>query len=59
MESARFWKRSEVHHGRSRISVIYWEQSMAMVSSLLKGDPDSGAVVRNCFKGVVAEYLPG
>ncbi len=37
---------------------ISWEQSMAMMSSLLKGDPDSGAVVRNSFKGIMAEYLP-
>lgn len=36
---------------------ITWEQSVAMLSSLLKGDPDSGEVIRQSFKGVMAEYL--
>ena len=36
---------------------VTWEQSAAMLSSLLKGDPDSAAVIRNSFKGVMAEYI--
>jgi pyruvate dehydrogenase (quinone) len=38
---------------------VSWEQAGAMLSSLLKGDPDSAAVIRNSFKSVLAEYIPG
>jgi pyruvate dehydrogenase (quinone) len=36
---------------------ITWRQSTAMLRSILKGDPDSGAVIRGSFKEVMAEYL--
>lgn len=35
-----------------------WEQAKAMLSSLLKGDPDSSAIIRNSFKGKIEEFLP-
>ena len=37
---------------------ITWKQAKAMMSSLLKGDPDAGAVVRQSFKGKIREFIP-
>ena len=34
-----------------------WEQSMAMMSALMKGDPAAGKIVKNSFKGKMAELV--
>jgi pyruvate dehydrogenase (quinone) len=36
---------------------ITWKQAQAMMSSMLKGDPDLGAVVRKSFRGVMREFV--
>jgi pyruvate dehydrogenase (quinone) len=36
---------------------ITWEQSMAMMSALIKGDPAAGKIVKNSFKGKMAELV--
>jgi pyruvate dehydrogenase (quinone) len=36
---------------------ITWKQAQAMMSSMLKGDPDLGAVVRKSFKGIMREFI--
>lgn len=36
---------------------ITWEQAKAMMSSLIKGDPDASEVVKQSFKGIAAEYI--
>jgi pyruvate dehydrogenase (quinone) len=35
---------------------ITFKQARAMVSSMLKGDPDLGSVVRKSFRGVMREF---
>lgn len=35
---------------------VTWEQTKAMLSSLIKGDPDAGDVIRQAFKGKIKEY---
>lgn len=35
-----------------------WEQAKAMMSTLLKGDPDSGEIIRKLFRGKIEEFLP-
>ena len=36
---------------------ITWEQSQALMSALLKGDPAAGKIVKNSFKGKMAELV--
>jgi pyruvate dehydrogenase (quinone) len=36
---------------------ITWEQAKAMMSSLIKGDPDAADVIKQSFKGKAAEYI--
>ena len=33
-----------------------WKQAMSMLSALWKGDPDSGDIIRNSFKGKIKEF---
>ncbi len=33
-----------------------WEEAKAMLSTLLKGDPDSGEIIRKSFKGKIKEF---
>jgi len=35
---------------------ITFKQAKAMMSSMLKGDPDLGAIVRKSFRGVLREF---
>jgi pyruvate dehydrogenase (quinone) len=37
---------------------ITFKEARAMVSSILKGDPDAGEVVRHSFKGKIRELVP-
>ncbi|MBW3596056.1 MAG: thiamine pyrophosphate-requiring protein [Planctomycetes bacterium] len=36
---------------------ITWEQTKAMMSSIIKGDPDSGDIIKKSFKGKMKEVL--
>jgi len=37
---------------------ITFDQAKAMLSALLKGDPDAGKIVRQSFRGKIEEFLP-
>lgn len=37
---------------------ITWKQSRAILSAMLKGDPNLGSIVRHSFKGKMEEFLP-
>lgn len=36
---------------------ITWEQTKAMMASLIKGDPDVGDVIKQSFKGKLPEFV--
>jgi pyruvate dehydrogenase (quinone) len=36
---------------------ITWEQGMNMLRALLRGDPNSGRIIKQSFKGKAAEYV--
>ncbi len=38
---------------------ISWEESMKMLTTLLKGDPEETEVIRQSFNNVFAQYVPG
>jgi pyruvate dehydrogenase (quinone) len=37
---------------------VTWKQAVGIVSALLKGDPESGDIIRHSFKGKIKEFLP-
>lgn len=37
---------------------VEFEQAKAMLSAVLKGDPASGQIIRQSFKGKIQEFVP-
>jgi pyruvate dehydrogenase (quinone) len=38
---------------------VEWEQAKAIMSALMKGDPDAGAIVRRSARQEMLGWLPG